>query len=263
MRTKIGLLLLVGFCVLSAGCRTTLEGSYWMPDFSSKQTGDGGDELDLGNQLGVEIDEQVLIYELIGDAGRNRIRLDYWVLHGEGTSDEHNGFDFNGDTYLVNHNIETIMDLESIGVLWEPAIIKTDGFRLRIAMGLDLLRFTIAIQDLDPPLFLSGEVEFPGPDDPIGIGYMPVPKLGLSFEADLKPWVRLHARAQMFDASYLEIDDSLSGTFTNAVGGLMFGKHRGLRIFVGYRYFNAEYQYNADSGDSTLEGFVASTSLRF
>ena len=271
MRSKIGLLLLVGAGALSAGCRTTLEGSYWMPDFSSKQTsGTGGTELDLKNELGVVADENVLVYDLIGDAGRNRVRIDYWTIHGEGTSDFHGGFDFDYDAYPIGDNVEAKVDLEAIGVLWEPALIKADGFRLRLALGFDLIRFSMAVTDLDTPA-ITGTLEVPGPDGPLsgaGLDYMPVPKFGIGFEADMKPWVRLHARAQMFDASYLNLGDDFEGTFTTWVGGLVFGKHRGVRAFVGYRYFNAEFSYtrtagDTDSGNATLSGLVGSVSLRF
>jgi hypothetical protein len=264
MRMKTGLMLLVGACVISAGCRKTFEYSYWLPEFSSTQSsGVGGTSLDLKNQLGVVTDEQVVVYDLIGDAGRNRFRLDSWMIHGEGITDAHTGFEFDLLTFLPLVNVETIVDLESHGFLWEPAIIKTDSFRLRIALGFDLVKFKVSVVDILVPSN-EGTIELPGPDGLLGeIGYMPVPKVGVSFEKDLKPWMRLHARAQMFDASYLELDANFSGTFTNAVGGLVFGKHRGVRIFVGYRYFNAAVQYKNDIGDTTLQGLLGSVSLRF
>lgn len=264
MRAKTSLLFLVGVCVLSAGCRTTLEYSYWLPEFSSEQSTDAGlTSLDLKGQLDVTTDEQVLVYDLIGDSGRNRVRIDSWAIHGEGITDTHGSFDFAGVNFPLPDNVETIVDLESHGILWEPAIIKTDGFRLRIALGLDLIRFKVTVVDL-VDTNINGTIELPGPDGPLGdIDYMPVPKVGVSFEADMKPWMRLHARAQMFDASYLNLDEDFTGTFTSAIGGLVFGKHKGIRIFVGYRYFNAAVQYKNDTGDTTLEGLMGSVSLRF
>ena len=123
-----------------------------------------------------------------------------------------------------------------------------DGFRLRIAAGIDLIRFTLAVDDLDDAA-ISTTIEVPGPGGPleiVGLDSMPIPKVGVSFEADLKPWIRLHARAQMFDASYLELDDRFSGTFTNGVLGVGLGKHKGIRAFVGYRYFNADYNFDGE-----------------
>jgi len=266
MRAKEGLLLLVGVCAISIGCRTTLEYSYWQPDFSSQQQISGDPAaLDVDSKLGVVTDENVVVYDLIGDAGRNRCRIDYWKIHGEGAVVVASDFMFGGQNYVAGHNVETVMDLEAVGILWEPALIKMDGFRLRIAVGLDLIRFIMDVDDLDNVL-ISGSVEVPGPDGPLagmGLDYMPIPKVGLSFEADMTPWIRIHARAQMFDASYLDLDDRFSGTFTNAVGGLVFGKHRGIRAFVGYRYFNADYDFDGDTGNSTLEGLLGSVSLRF
>jgi len=271
MRARTGLMLLAGVSLILIGCRTTLEYSYWQPDFTSKQkSGAGGTEVDLQNQLGVVADENVVVYDLIGDAGRNRVRIDYWKIHGEGTSDIHGGFDFDSQAFPAGDSIDTTIDLESIGILWEPAFIKTDGFRLRIAAGIDLIHFTMEVDDTAPP-GLSGKLELPGPDGPLsgaGLDYMPVPKIGVGFEADMKPWVRLQARAQMFDASYLNLSEDFEGTFTNAVAGLVFGKHRGIRLFLGYRYFNAEYSYtrsggDTDAGNSTLKGPAASVSLRF
>ncbi|MHC4247733.1 MAG: hypothetical protein ACYS9X_01265 [Planctomycetota bacterium] len=261
MRAKTGLLLLVGACVLSAGCRTTLEGSVWLPDFSSLQAA-GGDALDLDNQLAVETDEQVYVFDLVGDAGRNRGRIDYWIISGKGTTDAHGGFLFDSANYPSGDTIKTEMDLESIGVLWEPALIKMDGFRLRVAIGLDLLRFQMKVDDLDVP-GLSGVVKVPGPDSPFDLSHMPVPKVGIGFEADLSAWMRLRARAQMFDASYLELDDDFDGTFMTVVAGLEFGRHRGIRGMVGYRLFKADYDYEGDLGDSKLEGLTVSASVRF
>lgn len=267
MRAKTGLVaLFVGACTLSMGCRTTLEASLWLPDFSSLQaSGVGGDVVDLHNQLGVVPDERVFVFDLIGDAGRNRVRIDSWSIHGEGTTGIHGGFLFSGVSYPALDNVETKMDLEALGILWEPAVIKTDGFRLRVAVGLDFLKFKMTVDDLDDAL-LSGTVEMPDPDGPLGdlgMDYMPVPKVGLAFEADLGEWVRIHGRAQMFDASYLELDDRFDGTFLNAVFGVGLGKHSGIRGFLGYRIFNAEYQFDDDSGDSSLEGFIVSVSARF
>jgi len=269
MRAKTSLLLLVGVCAVSIGCRTTLEYSYWQPDFSSEQQTSGDPALDVDSQLGVVTDENVVVYDLIGDAGRNRCRIDYWKIHGEGAVvvPVGPGYMFDGDNYVAGEDVETVMDLEALGILWEPALIKMDGFRLRIAVGLDLIRFAMTVEDLGPVnAGLTGTVEVPGPDGPLsgmGLDYMPIPKVGLSFEADMTSWIRIHARAQMFDASYLDLDDRFDGTFTNAVGGLVFGKHRGIRAFVGYRYFNADYDFDGDTGNSTLQGLLGSVSLRF
>ncbi len=267
MRAKTGLLaLFVGACAFSVGCRTTLEGSAWLPDFTStQQSGGGGTPLDLDTDLHIDPDDQVFVFDLIGDAGRNRVRVDYWTIHGEGFSAAGRPADINfaNDTHLFGEDIDSVVDLTSIGILWEPALIKTDGFRFRAAVGLDLLKFRM---DLTSSTVGTSTAEMPDPDGPlgdIGMDYMPVPKVGLAFEADLSDWVRLHGRAQMFDASYLELDDRFDGTFLNAVFGVAFGKHRGIRGFLGYRIFNAEYQFEDDSGDASLEGFVASVSARF
>ena len=85
-----------------------------MADFTSSQTsGTGGTELDLDTMLGVEPDESILVYDLVGDAGRNRVRLDYWKIHGEGISDIHGGFNFNTAPYPAGDRIETIIDLQA------------------------------------------------------------------------------------------------------------------------------------------------------
>lgn len=258
--------------LLAAGCTTSLEGSYWIPDFSSTQSsGTGGTSLDLDSQLGVAADESALVYELVGDQSRmgeqgwNRIRLEYWMIRGKGVTDQHGGFLFDTLDYPALDEVATEIEIQALGVLWEPALIRTQGFRLRLIVGANLLRFNMTVEDVDNPA-LAGKLEVPGEEGPLsdmGLEYIPVPLAGVGFEAAFSPWAKLVARGQMFDAKYLELSEDFGATFMTGVAGLLLGRARGIRVFAGYRYFHTEYRFEEDTGESTLSGPVATVSLRF
>lgn len=259
---------LAGLSALALGCHPTLTAGYWMPDFTSEQTSGGATAttLDLDNNLGVVADEAVLVYELSGDEGRNRLRVDGWRIHGEGTAtvDDIAGFEFGGNIYAFNDNVVTTVNMEVVGILWDLALVKTGSFRLRLALGADLLSFAMKIEEVGG--VQSSEVLVPGPEGPLsslGLDYIPVPLIGVGVETEFSPVMTFILRAEVFDTASLGISGDFSSTFLNVRTGLLFGKAKGFWLFTGYRHFHSEYAYKDDRGESTLAGPVASLSLRF
>ena len=264
MKDKKSLFLPVALAALLAGCRTVVVGSYWQPDFSSKQTsGAGGTPLDLQKSLGVKTDEYVPVGEIVlGAEGRHRLRLDFWKIQGDGVAKAALDIKFAGNTYPLNDDLGTTVDLESVGIFWEPALLKNDRLRLRLVLGVNLIQFCMGIRELSG--VQSSEVVVPGDDGPLpGFDYVPVPLVGACVEVALTQWVKLYAHAQMFDVEYLGISDEVEGTFSKAVGGLLITNNRRFSLLLGYRHFHADYSYEDDSGDSTLAGAVVSLGFIF
>lgn len=266
VKDKKSLFLLVALAAFLAGCRTVVVGSYWQPDFSSQQTaGAGATPLDLQDTLGVKTDEYAPVAEIVlGDEGRHRLRLDFWKIQGDGVAKVAAGLGikFAGNTYPLNEDLGTNVDLESVGIFWEPALLKTDRLRLRLVLGVNLIQFCMGVRELSG--VQSSEVVVPGDDGPLpGFDYVPVPLVGACVEVALTQWVKLYARAQMFDMEYLGISDEVEGTFSNAVAGLLITNNRRFSLLLGYRHFHADYSYEDDSGDSTLAGAVVSAGIIF
>jgi len=251
---------------LTAGCRTSLTGGYWMPTFESKQQSQGGSVLDLQEAFGVETEPGIVVGELMGMAGAQRIRLDYWRLKGEGAQAAPYNYDFAGvtDFAAAGDQTETTTDLESIGVMWEPGI-EVSNFRLGLAAGVNLVQFRMTVDNLTQSR--TGEINL-GADSPLagmGVKYMPVPLVGVNVEAGLREWLVLVLRGDTFDSGQMNISADFTARFLRTEFGLLIGRPKspGFKLFLGYRYFHAEYTYDTDAGDSTIEGPVAELSLRF
>lgn len=252
--------------LLIAGCRTSLTGGYWMPSFNSTQQSQGGTALDLDEAFGVETDNSALVYELMGMSGAQRIRLDYWRLSGEGAKAAPYNYDFAGvaDFAVAGDDTRTTVNLESIGVMWEPGF-ETSGFRLGLAAGINLLQFHMIVENITQSR--TGEVNL-GADSPLaelGVEYMPVPLLGVGAEAGLREWLVLILRGYTFDSTQLNISENFTAKFLQTEAGLLLGRPKspGFKLFLGYRYLHAEYTYDTNAGDSTIRGPVAELSLRF
>ncbi len=269
MAVRRDLLLLAGLSVLLTGCRTAAVGSYWWPDFSSTQTaGTGGTPLNF-QSLGVETDDTVPIGEVVfNNAGRNRVRIDYWRIEGSGVTRAGSDINFAGNTYPMLDDIRTTVELESIGIFWEPAILMTDNLRLRLVAGANFIQFKMGIREILG--VQSSEVTVPGDEGTVGgLAYVPVPLLGACVEVAFYRWLKLYARGQLFDVGWLSDSDDVDGTVISAVGGLLFTMDtpyrfpRRLSLLLGYRHFSADYSYEEDKGDSTLGGFVATLGFIF
>jgi hypothetical protein len=251
--------------VLAAGCQTALTGAYWLPDFTSDQrSGTGGSVLDLSGDLGLQTDDSVLVYEVVGEEAGQRLRLDYWKISGGGAKQAPRDYDFANTNYTAGDSTESSLDLLSIGVLYEPALIKTANFRFRLVLGLELMQLDMTVDNLTTGQ--TGKLAAPGTDTPfaeMGLDYVPVPLIGAAVEAGIKPpWLSLVLRGQG-----LQIEDfeGVDANFLTGEAGLLFGKpsRGGFNIFIGYRYFHAEYTYQDDDGATTLKGPSASFTLRF
>ncbi|MHC4201154.1 MAG: hypothetical protein ACYSU0_14270, partial [Planctomycetota bacterium] len=238
-------------------------------DFSSKQTsGIGGTPLNF-QSLGVETDDTVPIGEVVfNNAGRNRVRLDYWKVEGSGVTAAGSSINFAGNTYPMLDDIKTTVELESIGIFWEPAVLMTDNLRLRLVAGANLIRFKMGISEILGPQ--SSEVTVPGDEGTVGgLAYVPVPLLGACVEVAFYRWLKLYGRGQLFDVGWLSSSDDVDGTIISAVGGLLFTLDtpyrfpRRLSLLLGYRHFGADYSYEEDMGDSTLGGFVMTLGFVF
>ena len=263
----IGILGLAAALGLAAGCTTSLEAAYWTPDFESVQTSSTttltGTPLDLDRDLGMAMDEQIVVGGIAGEDGRNRVRVDYWKITGTGQRQLAQDENFNGTTFWQDDVVTSEMELEVAGLYYEPALIKTGKFRLRVAIGANLVRFRMRL--FDETTLAEEVVTVPEPgEEPIsGVQYMPVPLAGVGLEVAMGPWSKLLARAEVFDASYLGIDSGFDGTFTNGTVGILIGKWTGARVLLGYRVFKAEYSYEDEEGDSTLEGLLGALEIRF
>jgi hypothetical protein len=269
MAVRRNLLLLIGLSALLTGCRTAAVGSYWWPDFSSKQTsGVGGTPLNF-QSLGVKTDEKVPVGEVVfNNAGRNRVRIDYWRIEGSGVTRAGSDISFAGNVYPILDDIKTTVELESIGIFWEPAIVKTDNLRLRIVAGANLIQFKMGIREIFG--VQSSEVTVPGDEGTVGgLPYVPVPLVGACVEVAFYRWLKLYGRGQIFDVGWLSSSDDVNGTVISAVGGLLFTMDtpyrapKRLSLLLGYRHFGADYSYEEDAGDSTLGGFVATFGFIF
>lgn len=267
MSGKTRTALLIGLFALAAGCHPAITAAYWIPEFSSEQSTGGAPALDLDSDLGVAMDDSVMVVELSGDEGRQRLRIDSWKISGQGIREANVAkadIEFAGNTYPLDGELKTTVDMEILGILWEPALFKSKSFRLRLAVGANLLAFNMKIEETSGPQW--SEVLVPGTDGPLaslGLDYIPVPLVGVGIESELGGGLTLVARAEMFDAEALAMSEDFSGTFLNAVAGILYGKGKGVWGFAGFRHFHAEYSFENDSADSSLSGPIFSLSLRF
>ncbi len=253
--------------LLCAGCVTGLHASYWMPHFSNEtSSGSGSDLIDIQDDLGIETGN-LFVFEIQGEAGRQRGRLGYWQVTGEGSSTVGaGGFNFANHTYQAGDQTESEMDLAIISAVWEPGIVQTPRFRLGISIGVNMLQFNLVADDLtNPPAPGDGEVHVPSEDSDLSsIGYMPVPVAGLGIDVGIKPWLWFVLRGEAFDTDLVPLVPDVDALFYGGQAGFIFGRAKKHIIgFAGYRYYHAEYTYDTDTGDSTLNGPIAGLTVIF
>jgi hypothetical protein len=259
--TRTGCALAMGLLTCASGCFFTATGTMWMPTLESRQQSGVGDRVDAPEDLGVSIGPALLAFEVLGQEGGQRLRVDYWKMEGTGTATTA-GLNFASETFTGVTN--TAIQFESIGLLWEPGI-QRGNVRLAMVLGFDFIQFHMNVVDESSN---EADILFPASDWELanmGVYHVPVPLLGLGVEVGLKEWLLLVCRAEMYDSSIIELVPEVGAQFGRADIGVAFGKPttRGLKGFVGYRYFHAEFQYQTDVGDTTLSGLMASLSVRF
>lgn len=257
------------FLGLSAiGCSGNLGGSYWMPSFSnSTQSGPGSEMVDIKQDFGVATQSGVFTADIWGQLGSQRFKAGYWKITGSGvTTNRGRDIDFANHTYTDGTPVAASMNLSMISAIWEPGVINKPKFRFSLALGAELVQFNFIADDgaLGPG---EGVVAIPTSSmDFIGIGFMPVPVIGGGFDLEFNHWLGLTGNGLYFDTGWVgNLGLGGSASFYGAEGGLYIGdrdKHHA-RVFVGYRYLHAEYNYTDESGNSTLGGFIANLSYVF
>ncbi|MBN1808698.1 MAG: hypothetical protein JW909_06485 [Planctomycetes bacterium] len=262
------LILLTCSALSSMGCITKLSTAYWMPGFETETaSGAGSDMVNVKNDFGVETDSGILAFDVMGETSGQRIHLSYWKITGDGTAViGPGGIDFADYTYSAGDQTSTTLDLTNIGVVYEPALVKKPRFDLRLLIGANLVNFNMVATDVTSPAPPGdGEVHLPADgSDFESIGYLPVPLVGAGFDIIFTNWISLSLRAQMFDTSYVGLEDTADATFLGGEVGLYFGRPKlHVQGFVGYRYFHTEYTVDDDSGDSTLDGITGGVFLTF
>jgi hypothetical protein len=257
---------LAGMIALAQGCHFTATGSYWVPQMTSEQeSGAGSDAVDLGSDFGIETPPGLVAFEILGQEGGQRLRLDYWQISTTGERDVSPTVNFANVAY--DGPTESTMEFEAIGLLWEPGIQK-GNIRLGLAFGADFVRFAMKADDLDVDEPAGdGEVEFPDAASrytDFGLAHAPVPLVGASIGIGLREWLVFTCRAEAFDSAQAEIVEGVTAKFLRGDIGFTIGKptSRGIKAFLGYRYFHVEYTYEEDSANTTLEGPVFCIGLR-
>jgi len=266
MKITMACVLLAG--LLLSGCTPGLAAYYWSPSFENKTaSGSGSDTVDITKDFGVELDTPVLAYELITQQGAQRMRITYWMIEGSGTSTiGATPVNFANHTYNPGDLTSTTMDFTNIGLIYEPAIIRTNKWAFRIAIGINAVNFNMVADDITtPPAPGDGETHVPSDtSDFEAIGYMPVPVGGACLDITFNDWLALTVRGQYFDTALVGLEDQVDAHFMGGDAGLLIGKPAGhIMGFAGYRYYHVEYVADTDTGDSTLDGITGGIVVSF
>ena len=162
----------------------------------------------------------------------------------------------------MGDSTSTTLDFTSIGAYWEPAVWMVPKHRIGLLIGTNLIAFNMVATDITNPAAAGdGEVHVPDASTSLGsIGFVPLPVVGVGYEAKFNHWVGLGFNAQIFDTSIVgEPIPGASALFYGGEVGVYLGdpaKHFG--GFAGYRYYHIEYDYSGDIGNGTLRGAVMS-----
>lgn len=205
-----------------------------------------GTKVDLTDDLDLD-DSSGIMFEAALALGDMKLTVGYTPLSFEGSNTINRTIIFDGDTYPVNADVDSSLDLNitDIGLTWFA--LNIDDAPTRIQLGLEL-----AIKVTDAEASLSSSTV--GLSDSVS-ETLPIPTIGLRGRIALSDFVGISGRI-----GYL----GYSGNhFMDADVQLEFSPLPMVGIYVGYRHIDLSIDESDVLVDTTLSGFYGGALVRF
>jgi hypothetical protein len=193
-----------------------------------------GTEIGLESNLGMDDNATAFNGELEWRFfNRNALKLRYFDLTRDGSSDAPFSLIVNGITIPLAARVDSFFDAEVLALSYSFAFIKRDNLMIDVGLGLSIqdLSFGIAAEDVD--LAERGDVSAPLPTITLGLDWAITPR-----------WIA------SIDLGYFDLKiDNVSGQVSEFRGGITWKAWESVGFELAYNYFDVGAKVTSEEGD--------------
>ena len=214
--------------------------------FAGDSGGLSGTKIDFDDDLNFG-DSDELFAEIAVNLGNFRLAIGYLPIDFSGKGILNQNIIFNGETFLINSEVSSSVDMDiyDVGLTWN--ILNIDDLPVRVQFGPEL-----SAKVVDAEVSMVDHTTGLRENDSV---IAPVPTIGARTRLGLADWASLVGRVgyMAYDGnSFLDVDGQLEFSPVPLVG-----------VFAGYRYLDLDVDESGVFIDATLDGPYAGVLVRF
>jgi hypothetical protein len=217
----------------------------WFPALDGTIDDEGGGQINVTNDLGLDNNELALVPRVLLSLGRVGFLFDMYRFKSEGNGTLTATVDFGGVTFQFNENVVSDVDILNVRTLMTIRVWKSEPFQLTLLAGFSYYDLEVVMQ---------GTVSGTGR----AAAQLPVPLLGVLCQGRIGRFLLeaevsgLAADYEDFDVTYLDVQASVGFTFLKVVA-----------VRVGYRITSLDGTVDEFDMDGTLDGFFVGAAVNF